>query len=736
LRHDARYRETFAAFTQVLIHDGAEHAAAAFAFAARAFGFVLLPSLLAFFLAVVHTLLLLRGRSTVAAVTLVRKQPRTLVLIHSFHPTGIVLAGRCVEKIDELLLRGVESVCVGAQECISSADKLASAQAVGKLEDCAPLHPRAILKHGGGANVETPAHHLLGKWFTRLKQEQPPLMNLTPWVYEVVPRGDRGEELVDVLTWAFDDRRYEVSAALEGAPEFCNPREDDFLLGAPLPWLGYDYRGAFSPALLDIETRAVLCAALVVAVPVQGGRRRGGAGGGRGTGGVGCGDSGCGGGAGAAADAAEAAEAAEGEVVWEVVWFCTAEDSGGCGHATALFSRLREEADRAGNVTALLVESSDRAVPFWLTRPDCPVLRTVLRCPERRDLTRTMTEEERRKDATRRNLDPSEEETMSDRKHRLRLKALVAKRDARWEEDSSGVARGGGVGGAVVRGGQGLDCAREQPQQEKGERLFYVASHPPEEVNGLYNEEQGEDEEGDEFENDEDGEDVEDDEEDDKDGDVQTEGREKERARGRVGERRKGQAGGKRAAARVPAAVAEAQAAKMAAVAAAEAAAKAAAGRNSASNTIDGTIEVDPPLLGPLFLGKPYRYNVKSSTHILFPVAPRLVDALSRRGLIAEQSAADVDALLDRATHHVAVEEEMKAKAADQLGGREGKEVGGVDVMLQAARRAWRHHAGTDDEGAGQRLDVMLQAAKRVWLRADESLRGRARFPSFSLPST
>ena len=137
-----------------------------------------------------------------------------------------------------------------------------------------------------------------------------------------------------------------------------------------------------------------------------------------------------------------------------------------------------------------------------------------------------------------------------------------------------------------------------------------------------------------------------------------------------------------------------------------------------------------------MFLGKPYRYNVKSSTHILFPVAPHLVDALSRRGLIAEQSAADVDALLDRATHHVAVEEETKAKAKDQQGGREGQEVGGADVMLQAARRAWRHHAGTDDEGAGQRGDVMLQAAKRVWLRADESLRGRARFPSFSLPST
>lgn len=70
--------------------------------------------------------------------------------------------------------------------------------------------------------------------------------------------------------------------------------------------------------------------------------------------------------------------------VWEVVWVDTVADAKGKGCGTFLLDGLRAAAARQG-VVALLVESSNRALTYWLTRP-YPVARTLLRDDRRADL--------------------------------------------------------------------------------------------------------------------------------------------------------------------------------------------------------------------------------------------------------------------------------------------------------------------------------------------------------------
>ena len=158
----------------------------------------------------------------------------------------------------------------------------------------------------------------------------------------------------------FGQKREEIAAALAGG----SYRDEE-------EKMTYHYGTCFSPVLRRADTGQVMCAAVVVERVISKPSRNGGkgknGGGGGGGGGIGI------------------YAPAGGVKTWEVVWFSTLRASRGLGCGSLMFIQLQALAVGTG-VTALVIESSNRAVGYWITRPGVPILGVLLRDATRADL--------------------------------------------------------------------------------------------------------------------------------------------------------------------------------------------------------------------------------------------------------------------------------------------------------------------------------------------------------------
>jgi len=157
-----------------------------------------------------------------------------------------------------------------------------------------------------------------------------PVPDASPlFTFEVVPQGQLVNELVSVFSTDFDDKSDEIAAALAGAKSYRCPKDGTV----------YNYSKCFAAALRCSDTAVLVSAALVVERQVSNGKTK--------------------------------------SCVWELVWFNSVNNCRGSGAGSLLFRDLHALAVERG-ITALLVESSNRALTYWLTRP-FPIMRTVLR---------------------------------------------------------------------------------------------------------------------------------------------------------------------------------------------------------------------------------------------------------------------------------------------------------------------------------------------------------------------
>lgn len=102
----------------------------------------------------------------------------------------------------------------------------------------------------------------------------------------------------------------------------------------------YDYRNTFVSGVRNAETGDWTCAAIIVEVTITKNRKK--------------------------------------NRVWELIWLATKAGCKGRGYGSSLFCQLHNIAVK-DEVTAIIVESSNKAITFWLTRPHVPIATWVLR---------------------------------------------------------------------------------------------------------------------------------------------------------------------------------------------------------------------------------------------------------------------------------------------------------------------------------------------------------------------
>jgi hypothetical protein len=147
--------------------------------------------------------------------------------------------------------------------------------------------------------------------------------------FELAPRDDVNSttELLGVFETDFQDVVGEIETAICGGTH-CHPTDGTF-----------SYSAAFTPVVRNIDTGVIASAAIVCERNIRKGKVN--------------------------------------SRVWDVIWVNSIESAKGSGAGTILIDQLHELA-KEDNVTAIVVESSSKALTYWTTR-GFPTLRCLLR---------------------------------------------------------------------------------------------------------------------------------------------------------------------------------------------------------------------------------------------------------------------------------------------------------------------------------------------------------------------